>query len=219
MKRNSTYLDRAVEFADNGEQRCACVLLVDTSDSMKGAPIQALNEGIRQFKTSLLEDALASKRVDIAIVSFNSEVVVQQDFVTPDALVPPNLTADGETQMGQAILKAYDMVQARKADYDHYGVMKYRPWIFLITDGAPTDDTSAAEQRLKEGEENKRVAFFAVGVDGANMAKLSRMSVRPPVKLNGLNFGEMFEWLSRSLQKVAASRPEEGVNVGWGEKI
>lgn len=220
MKKNTTCLDRAVEFADNPEPRCPCVLLVDTSLSMEGAPIRALNQGIQQFKTELLRDPLAAKRVEIAIVSFNSKVIVEQDFVTPDALTPPNLKADGVTEMGQGILKAFEMVEARKRAYQTEGVAYYRPWVFMLTDGAPTDNTSAAEQRVKDSEANKRVAFFAVGVDGADMETLSRISLRQPVKLNGLNFGEMFEWLSRSLQMVSKSRPGDQVElpaVGWAK--
>ena len=52
-------LDETVEFAENPEPRCPCVLLLDTSSSMRGAPIEALNEGLRVFKTDLMHDALA----------------------------------------------------------------------------------------------------------------------------------------------------------------
>ncbi len=219
MNATST-LDQAVEFADNPEPRVAVVVVVDTSGSMDGAPINALNAGMAQLKADLLQDSLASKRVEIAVLEFNSSVNVAQDFVTPDAFMPTNLSAGGSTEMGAGILKAFDMVEARKAEYRTHGVAYYRPWIFLITDGAPTDDTGAAEQRVKDAEAAKRVAFFAVGVDGADMSKLAAISIRPPVKLTGLNFSKMFEWLSRSLQSVATSQPGDQVAlpaVGWGK--
>ena len=59
-------LDEAVEFAENPEPRCPCVLLLDTSSSMQGAPIDALNQGLRTFKDELMKDPLASRRVEIA---------------------------------------------------------------------------------------------------------------------------------------------------------
>jgi hypothetical protein len=46
-------LDESVEFAVNPEPRCACVLLLDTSGSMLGDPINALNEGLKVFKLRL----------------------------------------------------------------------------------------------------------------------------------------------------------------------
>ncbi|MGL5510016.1 MAG: vWA domain-containing protein, partial [Microcoleaceae cyanobacterium] len=64
-------LEESVEFAENPEPRCPCVLLLDTSASMTGSPIQALNEGLRTFKEDLVKDDLASKRVEIAVISFD----------------------------------------------------------------------------------------------------------------------------------------------------
>ncbi len=90
--------------------------------------------------------------------------------------------------------------------------------IFLITDGAPTDDTSVATIRVHDGETNKRVAFFAIGVKHANMAKLDKISVRPARKLDELKFSELFLWISRSLQNIATSLPGDQVALppaGW----
>ena len=109
-----TALEDAVEFAENPEPRCPCVLLLDTSGSMNGAPLQALNAGLQSFKTEIVKDNLASRRVEIAVVTFNNEIAVEQDFVTADQFAPPTLTARGMTHMGAAINKALDMVQARK---------------------------------------------------------------------------------------------------------
>ena len=52
------------EFLLNPEQRCPCVLLLDTSGSMHGDPIAELNEGLRAFKEDLISDSLAVKRVE-----------------------------------------------------------------------------------------------------------------------------------------------------------
>lgn len=216
-------LEEAVEFAENPEPRCPCVLLLDTSGSMRGDPIAALNQGLVHFKEELAKDPLAARRVELAVVSFDNEVKVLQDFVTVDQFTPPTLTAQGQTFMGSAMHKALDLVQARKAKYRTNGIAYYRPWVFMITDGEPQGEPDSvvqqASQRLKTDETNKRVAFFAVGVEGANMARLTEIVVRTPVKLIGLNFVEMFVWLSRSMEKVAQSKTDEQVALpppGWG---
>ncbi len=216
-------LEDAVEFAENPEPRCPCVLLLDTSGSMNGAPLQALNEGLQSFKTEIVKDGLASRRVEIAVVTFNNEIAVEQDFVTADQFAPPTLTARGMTHMGAAINKALDMVQARKSQYRANGVAYYRPWVFLITDGAPQgepeDLVTQAAQRIKADEAAKRVAFFAVGVENADMDRLAQLAVRAPVKLKGLNFVEMFVWLSASMQRISQSQVDEQVALpppGWG---
>lgn len=215
-------IDEAVEFAENPEPRCPCVLLLDTSGSMKGAPIDALNEGIKSFKQDLIKDTLASKRVEVAVVTFDSNVVVVQDFVTADQFDPPTLTAQGYTHMGAAIHQALDMIQARKEQYRANGIVYYRPWVFMITDGEPQgepeDVVKIAADRIKEDEESKRVVFFAVGVENANMTRLGEIVVRTPVKLKGLNFVDMFQWLSRSMQAVSHSKVGDQVALpppGW----
>lgn len=213
----------AVEFAENPEPRCPCVLLVDTSGSMQGAAISALNEGLRAFKNDLMKDALASRRVEVAIVTFSSDVQIVQDFVTADQFEPPTLHAEGATLMGSAIHQALDLLAARKAQYRASGVAYYRPWVFLITDGEPQGEPEdvilQASQRIRDDEQNKRVAFFAVGVEEANLDRLRQITVRTPVRLIGLNFVEMFVWLSRSTQAVSHSRVDEQVALpppGWG---
>jgi uncharacterized protein YegL len=58
------------DFALNPEQRTACVLLLDVSGSMSGQPIGELNAGLQTYKNALVGDALAAKRVEVAIVTF-----------------------------------------------------------------------------------------------------------------------------------------------------
>jgi len=219
-----TRIDEAVEFAGNPEPRCPCVLLLDTSGSMTGHPIAALNEGIQSFKEDLAKDTLTAKRVEIAVVTFDSNVKIVQDFVTADQFKPPKLEAQGATHMGAAIDQSLDMIEARKAQYRANGILYYRPWVFMITDGEPQgeadDVVNLATQRIKDAEENKHVAFFAVGVMDANMERLSQIVIRKPVKLIGLDFVEMFIWLSSSMSAVSHSRVDEQVALpppGWGK--
>ncbi len=186
-------------FADNPGPFCPCVLLLDTSSSMGGKPIAQLNEGLRTFRDELSSDPLSAKRVEVAVVSFGP-VTADVDFIAANSFLPPTLKAGGDTPMGRAVLTALDMVQRRKAEYREHGIAYYRPWIFLVTDGAPTDAWTEAASRIRAEEEAQRVAFFAVGVAGADLAMLARLAVRTPLPLQGLNFRDMFLWLSGSLR-------------------
>ena len=195
-----------VSFVDNPEPRCPCVLLLlDTSGSMSGAPIDQLNAGLKQFQQELAGDPLAAKRVEVAIISFGP-VRVQQDFVTADMFAAPHLTTEGGTPMGEAIMEALDLIKLRKQQYQANGVAYYRPWIFLVTDGAPTDEWTAAAKAVQAAEKAKALAFFPVGVDGADFEVLKRLSPRTPIKLRGLAFRELFQWLSNSLSSVSQSK-------------
>lgn len=215
-------LDEVVEFAENPEPRCPCVLLLDTSGSMQGMPIEALNRGLLSFKDELTKSSLASRRVEVAIITFDSNVNVVQDFVTADQFNPPILTAQGLTTMGSGINRSLDIIQERKSQYRANGIAYYRPWVFMITDGEPQgemdDIVEQASRRLQADEANKRVAFFTVGVENANMTRLNQIAVRTPLKLEGLNFVEMFVWLSASMSTVSQSKVDEQVAlppIGW----
>jgi uncharacterized protein YegL len=110
-------------------------------------PIAALNDGLQTFKDDLLKDDLAQKRIEVAIVEFNSKVNIVQDFIQAQNFYPPTLKAGGATAMGEGIEKAAEMVESRKRTYKENGVTYYRPWIFMITDGQPTDSVDEATNR------------------------------------------------------------------------
>ena len=207
-------------FAENPEPRCPCVLVLDTSGSMSGKPITQLNAGYQALLTELLEDALASKRVELAVVTFGPVKLVQ-DFETPDMIAASDLDVTGDTPMGEAIEFAIDLVKQRKDVYREAGIAYYRPWIFVITDGSPTDSWKAAARAVKEGEASNAFSLFTVGVEGADMETLKQIAVREPIRLKGLRFAELFRWLSNSLKGVSRSKTTERVALpaptGWAE--
>ncbi|NJO93889.1 MAG: VWA domain-containing protein [Hydrococcus sp. RM1_1_31] len=210
------------EFVENPEPRCPVILLCDTSGSMSGEPINALNAGLAAFKEDVYKDEIASLRVEVALVTFGP-VKLAQDFVTIDNFIAPNLKADGGTPMGQAIESALDLLETRKETYKNNGIQYYRPWVFLITDGAPTDNWLNAAQRVREAENQRRLLFFAVGVKGADLNTLRQIAPpeRPPLLLNGLDFRSMFQWLSTSMKRVSSSQVGGTMislpPVGWGQ--
>ena len=214
-------LESLVEFADNPEPRCACVLLLDVSSSMYGEPIAALNQGVATYVHALRGDALASLRVETAIVPFNHAPNLEQDFATANMVSPVSLRASGGTAIGAAAIYALDLIEERKKVYRQAGAAYYRPWIILITDGASGDSISEASRRVHEAEEAKQVAFFCVGVEGALMSELNALAPRGALPLDGLAFGEFFQWLSASMTSVSSSRVDDEINLpdpsGWAK--
>lgn len=174
---------------------------------------------------------MTSKRVDLAVITFGNGVSVTHDFSSIEDFEPPVLSADGYTPMGEAIAKAIDLIEQRKQQYRDKGMDYYRPWIFMITDGEPTDMQPGSTiwndviRKVHEGENNKKFMFFAVAVEPANTELLRQIapSNRPPIKLKEGRFKDLFNWLSKSQSKVSASKVgeqvalENPVAAGWGE--
>lgn len=153
---------------------------------MSGDKIQELNSGLETLRTELLKDELTARRVEVAVVTFGGSVRVVQDFSSPAELKLPALSAEGDTPMAAAILKAFELVEQRQARYEASDLDSFDPWIFMVTDGEPTDSNELLEkatQRIRQADgqgRGKRVAFFAVGVEGANMQRLARIAKRSP---------------------------------------
>ena len=120
--------------------------------------------------------------------------------------------------------RALSLIRNRKDELRAEGVHLFRPWIVLISDGAPNDDgwEQAAAAAVAE-ERRKGVVVYPIGVKKeADMTVLSRFSVRRPLKLRGLDFPALFKWLSTSLGSVARSQPGDEIQLqdprdAWAE--
>jgi uncharacterized protein YegL len=180
-------LEEDVQFIENPDPRCPCMLLLDTSGSMVGKKIELLNQGLQIFQADMNKDTLARRRCEVAIITFgNGGVQTVQDFITVDRLQVPHLQPGGNTPMGEALYQAVELLEKRKQTYKSNGIGYYRPWLFLITDGIPTDEKwRDAARRVQTEDAKKGLAFFVVGVDGADQTILRQIAAsnRPPVIL------------------------------------
>jgi len=218
-------LDRMNEqdFITNPEQRTPCMLVLDVSGSMDGQPIQELNHGLKVFEDEIKKDEMAALRCEVAIVTFGGSVNLVQDFISVGSFAAPVLRASGDTPMGGAMNLALDSVRKRKDAYKQNGINYTRPWLFLISDGAPTDsDWQAAAQRSQQEEAAKGVLVFPIAVAGADLGVLSQFSSKnSPKKLQGLQFAQFFQWLSASQQRASAGQAGGSVQLqstqGWSE--
>lgn len=214
----------------NTTARVPVCLCLDVSGSMQGHPINELNAGVRLFYDAVRNDERTVSAVDIAIVTFggNSEAKCVQDFSQLwEVSTPPTLTASGLTPMGEGVMLALDMLEARKEYYKKSAYEYWQPWLILMSDGKPEPPNenliARTASRISVMLSAKKLFMFAVGIGGnADWNALSRFSPnRPPLKLKGLDFPKFFEWLHASLKGPSEHRPGESVELpspeGWAE--
>lgn len=238
--------DFSAEVAENYEQKCLCVLVLDLSGSMNEivddstavatgqtifvdgknynvvtggiSKLDNLVEGLKSFYNDIENDETTSQRLELAVVTFGDNVnVIQSPSLISDIRLP-ELTADGDTALVDAVDEAIDIVNSRKKWYKSTGQPYYRPWIILITDGEPNEgqDISALAKKIKKDTSEKRYVFLPIGVDNANMQVLQSIQGQfPAMKLKGTKFSSFFKWLSASMGTVVSS--EEGSKVDLSE--
>ncbi len=216
------------EFDENQEERCPILLCLDRSGSMSGKPIEELAAAVTQFSQDLKEDPMVAAKVDIGVITFN-EVVQWSDFVNSSEFSPPQLHAEGGTNISFAMQVSLDMCERRKDIYRENGISYHRPWVILITDGYPDHDEpekiQELQHRLKSAEENRRAAAFTIAC-GDNSQELARWLTdnitppnRPAKRTREANFKELFKWLSNSQIALSKSSPGNRVELpstdGW----
>jgi uncharacterized protein YegL len=208
-----------MEQARNKDQKCPVVLLLDTSGSMAGTPIDELNKALIQLKEDVLNDTMLSNRLEIGIVAFDDDARVERpiDLISPDTDLPI-LNIDGYTNLVAGMNKAIELITDRKNFYKSNGEQYYRPFIVLFTDGEPTntpEEIEQLDQTIQKLSDEKRFIFLPFGVGEANMqllAKLAAQSVDKDgivknsgtaYKMNDFSkFADVFQFVSASISGI-----------------
>ena len=209
--------DFSMEEPKNASDKLHCILVLDTSGSMYGAPIDELNNGLQRFQEQVLNDGNAADKIEVSIITFGSTVTQIQQPAMLDLFDMPTLEAYGTTPMIEALEQAILLAEDRKTWYKNNGLGYYRPWIILMTDGAPDTphEVPAMAAKLANLQAQKKFQLTAIGVgDDADMSVLQQLSPMS-AKLKGLDFTGFFQWLSASVSMVSQSIPgdDRGVSL------
>lgn len=208
--------EEQAHIVDPSQPHMAVAMLLDTSYSMEGDSIKSLNAAVNKFISDCQQNNDICSTVDLAIITFNSTVDVLTPFTPIGEVGEVHVDASGSTHMGEAILKAIDMVKDRNITYADAGTPVRKPWIFMITDGAPTDDIGEAARRLDEERakgETGKIIFWGIGVPGYDKATLVQLSAKKSIDDHIIelenhtdSYAALFNWTRDSLAKISVSR-------------
>lgn len=178
-----------------------------------------LNQGISQFYSELLDDEDARDAAEVSIVAFAAEAQIIQDFGPIDESLKETklkVSDQGETSLGRGVQLALDLLDQRKKEYNNAGVDYFQPWMVIITDGQPTDQTHLEiREEIEKRVNGRKLTVFPIAVgDLKDYSQLALLSPkRKPLKLQGAKFRELFEWLSKSVAQVSVSLPGESTPI------
>ncbi len=211
---------------ENMEEKTLCCLVLDNSGSMDGTPIKQLNNALTSFKDDIEDDVRLSNGLELALIKFGSEVeLIQEPALIHDVDMPTLDANSGLTSLNEAIKEAIRTVEDRKAYYKQSNVGYKRPWIVVLTDGAPTDgDVGALSSQIEVDSKNGSYMLLTIGVDGADMGTLNRLSgyvkkedgsfeKMSALPMESSKFSEFFEWLSKSMAIAHNSQDGEGITM------
>ncbi|HTJ67639.1 MAG TPA: VWA domain-containing protein [Actinospica sp.] len=213
------------EFGAGYEERIPLILVLDTSGSMARPAelprIEQLVDTVEHVLEEMRAEPALAARVDVAVVSFGSTVAVRTDLLaegghSAEPFVPvgrvrmPKLAAAGHSPMLPAVSRALEIGARRRTELAGRGVPCLRPVIWLITDGAPTDEggellgeaecaLTAADVRAAEDAGN--CLFFAIGVADADRELLRTIAPGGTYMVGGLNYPEILQLITTSSQQ------------------
>jgi uncharacterized protein YegL len=197
-------------------RRLPVYLLLDISGSMQGEPIEALKNGISALMTELRSDPQALETAYLSVITFNSTARQLSPLTELMLFREPELRAGGATALGAALrlLSECIEVEVKKSSPTQKG--DWKPLVFILTDGAPTDDWRAGAEALRSLGAANIIACAAGAVADTKILKEITPNV---VMMNNCGSGDLarfFTWVSASVKvssKSLDARPGGGIEL------
>lgn len=184
-------------------RRLPVFILVDTSGSMRGEPVQALNVGLKAMEQALRRDPFALESVHLSLITFDSQVRELFPLTPLDQVRIPEITvpASGATFLGAALKLLVERVDRDVVRGSAQRRGDWRPMAFIMTDGAPSDSQAFEEgiAALKQREFARVVACAAGPKARADALRRLTDTVVTLDTLDGAGFAQFFQWVSNSI--------------------
>lgn len=201
-------------------RRLPVYFLLDCSESMIGDAIDAVQDGVKNLLNELKSNPNALETACVSFITYSGsarQIVPLTDLLAVQA---PTLSVQPGTSMGAAFKLLKDCIgrEVKKTTTERKG--DFRPIVFLLTDGQPTDDSTALVQSMRSLVTPKIANIYSIGCgDDVDFEVLQQFS-DAVFKLDDMkpeNLGKLFVWLSASVQNASAGvsegNPTDGIDL------
>jgi len=194
-------------------RRLPVFFLIDESGSMMGEPIEAVRIGVQTMLSSLRQDPYALETAHISFITFSESARTVVPLTELMSIQAPEFNASGQTSMGAALKELAQSIErdVRKSSPDQKG--DWKPMVFLLTDGSPTDNLEAGIEALRKVKVGTFVACAAG--PGASTDQLSKIT-ESVVRLDTLDSSAVksfFKWVSSSVSTSSQKIETGGLEV------
>ena len=194
-------------------RRLPVFFLIDDSGSMLGEPIEAVRTGVQTMLSSLRQDPYALETAHISVITFNESARTVVPLTELVSIQAPEFKASGQTAMGAALTELAQAIErdVRKSSPDQKG--DWKPLVFLLTDGSPTDNLDAGIEALRR----VKVGTFVACAAGPNastehLSKITESVVRLDT-LDSNAVKSFFKWVSSSVSTSSQKIETGGLEV------
>lgn len=194
-------------------RRLPVYLLLDTSGSMYGEPIEAVKNGVQVLISTLRQDPYALETAFLSIITFNSSAQQIIPLTELSTFQQPNIDASGCTALGEALALLATKVDSEVTKTTPEIKGDWKPLVFIMTDGEPTDDLNKGLTEFKKRKFGMVVACAAgQGANTDTLKKITECVVQLDTA-DSATIKSFFKWVSASVSAGSMKVEDTGKEV------
>ena len=191
-------------------RRLPVYLLLDTSGSMSGEPIEAVKNGVQVMISSLRQNPQAIETAYISVITFDSaaqQIIPLTDLASFQMV---DIRATGTTALGDALKLVASKIDTEVAKTTTEQKGDWKPLVFIMTDGIPTDDWQSGLTEFKKRKIAFTVACAAGSGADTNIFKQITENVVSLDTADSASIGKFFQWVTASIGVTSTKVEDTG---------
>jgi uncharacterized protein YegL len=194
-------------------RRLPVYLVLDTSGSMHGQSIEAVKNGVQVLVSTLRSDPYALETAYLSVITFDSSAKQIVPLTELSVFQMPEIHASGSTSLGEALTLLANKVDSEVAKTTHDSKGDWKPLVFLMTDGGPTDQWQKGLAEYKKRKFGIVVACAAGQHADTNVLKQITEIVVQLDTADSATIKAFFKWVSASISTGSQKVENSGVEV------
>ena len=198
-------------------RRLPVYLVLDTSGSMMGEPIAAVETGMQTLVSALRRDPYALETAYLSVITFDSSAKQIVPLTELTAFLAPSIRAGGTTALGDALSLLANKIDSEVTKTTSEVKGDWKPLVFLMTDGGPTDNWQKGLAEFRKRKVGLVVACAAgLGADTNVLKQITECVVQLDTA-DSSTIKAFFKWVSDSVTTGSQKVDSGNELVGLGE--